>query len=176
MNVVEAVVHRLEKQAGGEVSLFPRDTLLPNDARTANLASAVLDIYGKVTNRGYGSFDADTTVYPFSALLHEYLNGERAFLDLSTTTLNLLAAEMQDVNFATGGYALFIRFTNQNRDWLLVVMLKIKAGTSIDPDTLNLSESLTLDVDHLHEAARVDLSAWQADGGRANVAVREQYV
>jgi nucleoid-associated protein len=160
MNVVEAVVHRLEKQAGGEVSLFPRDTLLPIDEKTANLANAVLDIYGKVTNRGYGSFDTDTTVYPFSELLQEYVNGERGFLDLSTTTLNLLAAEMQDVNFATGGYALFIRFTNQNRDWLLVVMLKIKAGTSIDPDTLNLSESLTLDVDHLHEAARVNLSAW----------------
>jgi nucleoid-associated protein len=78
---------------------------------------------------------------------------------------------MANANFANGGYdrtklnryALFLRYTNVAADWLLLVMLKLKAGTGIHPATLTLNQTLSFDIDHLHEAARIDLAKWQAN-------------
>ena len=62
-----------------------------------------------------------------------------------------------------GGYALFLRYSNQGRDWLLMAMLKLKVGTGVDEETMGLNSTLSFDIDHLHEAARVDLEKWQND-------------
>lgn len=45
----------------------------------------------------------------------------------------------------------------------MVVMLKLKNGTGIDPETLDLTDSLSFDIDHLREAARVDIEKWTAN-------------
>lgn len=62
---------------------------------------------------------------------------------------------MGEEAFATGGYPLFLHYDNQGQEWLLVAMLKLKPGTGVNDQTLELSDTLSFDIDHLHEAARI---------------------
>jgi nucleoid-associated protein len=40
-------------------------------------------------------------------------------------------------------------------------MLKLKTGTGIDKTTLELNSTISFDIQHLHEAARIDIGKWQ---------------
>ncbi len=94
-------------------------------------------------------------------LLQEYVVNDADFVHFSKETASLIAEEMKNSYLFNGGYVLFLRYKNQERNWLLVVMLKLKAGTGIDQNTLSFKETLSFDIDHLHEAARIDLKKWQ---------------
>lgn len=164
MQIQEAILHQISKEGqssgAGSASVTPRSTRLSIDDRLQKTAENVLKIYAKSLS-GYGTFDANETVYRFPVLLRDYAVNGADFIVFSQSTTELIAKEMSQAFFANGGYALFLRYTNQGQDWLLVVMLKLKAGTGINPITLELLDTLSFDVDHLHEAARVDLGRWQ---------------
>jgi nucleoid-associated protein len=68
---------------------------------------------------------------------------------------------MGQASAATGGYALFVRYSSQGADWLLIVMLKLRTSTGIDESNLELTDSVSFDIDNLHEAARIDLDKWR---------------
>jgi nucleoid-associated protein len=164
MQIQEAILHKIskeEKTTGADsVSVTPRKTRLAIDDRLQKTAENVLKIYAKSIS-GYGTFDANEILYPFPVLLRNYAVNGTDFIGFTESTTDLIAKEMSSAFFATGGYALFLRYINQGQDWLLVVMLKLKAGTGINQTTLELLDTLTFDVDHLHEAARIDLGRWQ---------------
>lgn len=166
MEISEAILHRIEKQRNvrgpGAATTLKRETLLPIDDRLARTVSEILRIYTKSTS-GYGTFDTNQTVYVFPMLLGGYVGGTREFIEFSQQATELVAARMGDELLATGGYALFLRYTSQERDWMLVAMLKLKPGTGVVEDTLELNDTLSFDIDHLHEAARVDIAKWQAN-------------
>lgn len=164
MELQEAILHRIikaERTTGANaVTVQPRSTGLPLDERLLRTAEDILHIYGKKIN-GYGTFDSNHVLYQFPKLLNEYVTNAGNFVTFSKNTTNLIAKEMAKAVFATSSYVLVLRYSNQGRDWLLVVMLKLKPGTGIDQETLTLEDTLSFDIDHLHEAARVDLEKWQ---------------
>lgn len=166
MQIKEAILHRIakEKNTSGAGTAVPsiRSETLPIDERLMQTAEDVRRIYGRSTS-GYGAFDTNETVYRFPVLLRDYIISDGNFIHFSTETTNLIAAKMGDETFATGGYALFLRYSNQGQDWLLVAMLKLKPGTGVDEETLELNDTLSFDIDHLHEAARIDLQKWQTN-------------
>lgn len=166
MQIQEAILHRIKKAKGisgaGAATVEVRTDLLAVDERLERTAADILRIYGKATS-GYGTFDADEVVYTFPVLLRDHVLNGRDHIPFSQDTTRLIAAKMGEEPFATGGYALFLRYTSQEKDWLLVAMLKLKPGTGIDEQTLELSDTLSFDIDHLHEAARIDLAKWQAN-------------
>lgn len=162
MQVLEAIIHRIEKEAGttGKATVDDRKTLLPVNKQLNTLVDGLLKVYGR-TNNNYGTFDADKESFPFSEHLSKfYVTREINFRTLSLKTVNLIAAKMLTSPGATGGYSLFIRYSNQGREWLMIVMLKLKGRVGVDQDTLTLNESFSFDIDHLHEAAKVDLEKW----------------
>lgn len=167
MEIKEAILHRIikEKHAAGPGAATTQKRLarLPVDERLGRTVEDILQIYGKFTN-GYGTFDADEEVYRFPVLLRNYVAKAAGadFITFTGKTTDLIAARMGDEAFSTGGYVLFLRYTNQRQDWMLVVMLKLKPGTGVIEQTLELSDTLSFDIDHLHEAARVDLGKWEA--------------
>jgi len=163
MQLEAAIVHRIDKAKNtNETYPHPRDQELPIDDQLSALAEQVRGIYEKTTNRGNGRFDPDEDAFPFSRMLREFKEGNRSFAQLSLSTLTLIAARMREELFATGGFVLFLNYTNLQREWLLIVMLKQSAMTAINPETLEIEESRALDVDHMHEAARVDITKWIA--------------
>lgn len=166
MQLQAAILHRIiktERTSGvNAVVVKPRTTQLPIEERLLRTAEDALRIYGAKIN-GYGTFDTDHVLYQFPVLLHQYVNDDSGFVNFSQETTNLIAAEMRTSFFANGGYVLFLRYQNQGQDWVLIVMLKLKPGTGINEDTLSLEDTLSFDIDHLHEAARIDLEKWQTN-------------
>lgn len=164
MQLEEAILHRINKarntSGAGTAVAFTRTTTLPIDERLGRTAEDILRIYGKSTS-GYGIFTTEETVFKFPVLLRDYIQSGTDFVPFTVDATKLIAAKMGDEIFATGGYSLFLRYSNQGTDWLMVVMLKLKSGTGVIEETLELNDTLSFDIDHLHEAARVDLAKWQ---------------
>jgi len=168
MQLKEAIWHGIqksEKTSGiNSAKVKHRATELLIDNHLEETAENVLGIYSKVINHGYGTFNNNTLLYQFPLLLKQYLDNTLNFIKFSQDATDLIASKMSSSFFATGGYALFLRYsTNQNTDWLLIVMLKLKAGATVDEITQNLSKAVYFDISHLHEAARIDLNKWKSN-------------
>lgn len=165
MEVVSAVVHFIEKkQHTGAAQVHSRNDLLPVDENTRKLARDVVELYGRTSNIGYGSFDSNEEAYRFAPLLREYVSEERTLIDFSLLATELLKSQIESESASTGGYMLLVRYKFMDRDWLIVVMLKLRLETGIDKTTLNLNGTEVFDVRYLHEAARIDLGKWLANG------------
>lgn len=167
MEIQEAILHRISKSkmstGAGSVTVKTRDHLLSLNEQLQEMVAEMLRFYTKSTS-GYGTFDANENVHRFPVLLREYVTTKPDLVGLSKAALDLITDKMSHEPFATGGYALFLRYTNQGHSWFLVVMLKLKPGMGVDDATLDFSPTLNLDIEHLHEAARIDLDKWQANG------------
>lgn len=166
MQIQEAILHRIIKDrnthGANSTSTSKRNLCLPIDDRLEHMAEEILKIYSRATS-GYGTFNSNQTVYRFPVLLQDHVAEQLNFIDFTRESTELIAAEMGKEPFATGGYALFLRYTNLEREWMLVAMLKLKPGTGVNEETLELSDTLSFDIEHLHEAARVDLQKWQTN-------------
>lgn len=164
MQIKEAILHRISKNRNAtgpsSITTQKRTTPLPVDQKLERTIEEILKIYSRSTS-GYGTFNTNQTVYPFPVLLSEYVDSKNNYIDFTYKATDLIAAKMSDEHFSTGGYALFLRYTNQGQDWLLIVMLKLKPGTGINEQTLELSDTMSFDIENLHEAARIDLDKWK---------------
>ena len=163
MQITEAIVHGISKKAqSNEAEIRYASNVLTIDERLQNLGESVLSVYGKSVNN-YGSFDDNRNTYRFPDFLNEYIGSQSSFMEFAKRTTDLIADRMRESSASTGGYTLFLRYNGQGRDWLMIAMLKLKAATGIDFNTLTLTESSAFDMGHLHEAARIDLEKWQRD-------------
>lgn len=170
MQIKEAILHQLikvkETSGDGCVEIKPRTARLPADEMLNETGLILLDAYGKNVS-GYGTLGADVNLHRFPVLLGAYDQADAAnadaFIHFTSESLNLIAEQMKSEFFATGGYVLTMRYTSQAEDWLMVVMLKLKEGAGIDPVTMDLKKTLTLDTTKLHEAARVNLTKWRTN-------------
>lgn len=163
MQISEAIIHHIEKKRHDIAPpVATRSSRLPIDARLTAMVNDILQIYGRTVS-GYGTFNTDRTVHTFPNLLHAYTSQSEDFILFTQNASRLIRSKMARLPLATGGYPLFLRFTNQGQDWVLIAMLKLKAGTGINQSTLDLSDTLSFDVSHLHEAVRVNIQKWQSD-------------
>lgn len=161
-SIIHGVIKAKETSGEGSATIRPRQNLLPIDDRLDLLCSNVLMLYTKLSN-GYGTFGADPLLHVFPPLLQRYLSGEINLVALSQDASSLISARMQEQFMATTSWPLFVRYNNQGREWLLIAMLKLKEGVGIDEATLDLNNSLSFDISHLHEAARIDIEKLQRD-------------
>jgi len=163
MQVQESIIHRIKKQVDtsgiDSVEIIPRAALLPIDNRVLKLGEDVLKLYGKLSN-GYGMLGNDYAMHRFPNFLNQFTNEGINFIDFSTSAIALIAEEMSKKLKTTTSYPIFLRYTNQGRDWLLIAVLKLKEGVGIDEDTLDLNDSLSFDISNLREAARIDIEKW----------------
>lgn len=161
MQIQEATIHQLIKAAQtsgeGSVTHHHRPTVLPIDPVLTTLCTDLLALYNSTVN-SYGTLGQDPTLHTFPLRLNEYTQGTDGFQAFTTASLSLIKKEMQDAIFANGGYALFLRYQHDNTDFLLVAMLKLKPGAGIDEQTLSLQPTLNIDLNLLHEAARINLT------------------
>jgi nucleoid-associated protein len=143
MQLEEAILHRIDKarntSGAGTAKPHTRTTTLPIDERLARTADDILRIYGKSTS-GYGTFATDETVFKFPVLLRDHIQSGTGFIPFTVEATKLISSKMGDELFATGSYALFLRYGNQGKDWLMVAMLKLKPGTGVDEQSLDLSD------------------------------------
>lgn len=166
MQIAEATIHHLEKRAHthgeGSVTLRPRDENLPIDETLEAVCKDLLALYNKSLD-SQGTFGADPNVHVFPQRLNDYLTGVLEFQAMTEATMRMIASRMQEVRFATSGYALFLRYSEPPNDFLLIAMLKLKPGAGVDAETLSLLPTLNIDLDLLNEAARINITRLTAN-------------
>lgn len=165
IQITDATIHQLDKSAQSQgddsVTVNPRETNLTVNDVLRRLCDNLIAMYAKVANSN-GTLGVDPLAHRFPVHLKEYFDGITPFMPFTRASVGLIAERMGKAFLANGGYALFLRYNLDNQDFLLVVMLKLKAGAGVDADTLDLTETLNIDLAHLHEAARINLTRWQA--------------
>lgn len=164
MEIIEAIIHGLHKEARtNQVRENFRSALTPSNNYLETLGDELLKAYAHASNN-YGCFDADAATHPFQSRLNEYLDGDtqaHGLVGFSHSACRLIKSQLEGSFFATGGYVCFLRYQNQGKDWLLVVMIKLKAQIGINESDVTLEENMSFDMGHLHEAARIDLGKWR---------------
>lgn len=163
--ITEATIHHLIKdgktQGPDSVRIKPRTAPLPNDAILQQLCADLVSMYGQVANSN-GTLGIDPNDHKWPISLKNYIDGNLPFIEFSNISTNLIADQMRNAFLSNGGYALFLRYQADAQDFLLVAMLKLKEGAGVDSETLDLKSTLNIDLAHLNEAARVNLSRWRA--------------
>lgn len=165
MEIKAAIIHHLKKlqHKSGEdsVSVHWRNDLLPaNDTLTA-VCAQTLHLFSKKGN-STGTFGEDEDLHRFPVRVKEHLSGAVDFLEFSKIAVNIIKGEMEGAPLATGGHAFIVSYEVGGEEFLLVTMLKLREGAGIDDDNLDLTPTLVIDTDKLHEAAKVNLSRWDA--------------
>lgn len=165
MEIIEAIVHRLSKdahtQGEGSVELDLAPAVLAIDETLMGVCSDLLALYNRSTDSS-GRLGGDPDLHVFPVRLKSYMREEVSFREVSETTVRLIASQMESAPLANGGYALFLRYREARNEFFAVAMLKLKAGAGIKED-LSLLPTLSIDLDKLNEAARINLSRMDAD-------------
>ena len=166
IQITDATIHQLDKSAQSQgddsVILNPRNANLALNDVLQRLCDNLIEMYAKVANSN-GTLGVDPLAHKFPVHLKGYSAGTTAFMPFTLASVGLIAEHMRKAFLANGGYALFLRYCVDNQDFLLVAMLKLKPGAGVDANTLDLTETLNIDLAHLHEAARINLTRWQVD-------------
>lgn len=166
IEITEATIHHLEKTAqtrgAGSITVHPRAAQLPVDDVLRRLCDSLIQMYTRAANSN-GTLGIDPRAHRFPVHLRDYVEGRSAFMPFTRDAVALIAQQMEGSFLATGGYALFLRYRTDLHDFVLVAMLKLKPGAGIDAGTLTLTETLNIDLAHLNEAARINLTRWQED-------------
>ncbi|KRC08541.1 hypothetical protein ASE11_22485 [Hydrogenophaga sp. Root209] len=166
VEIVEATIHRLDKavqtRGAGSVAVQPREETLPLDPVLQRLCESLVLMYARAANSN-GTLGVDPTAHRFPVHLGAYVDEQLEFIPFTRHAASLVAMQMEDSFLASGGYALFLRYRSDAHDFMLVAMLKLKPGAGIDAGTLSLTETLNIDLAHLNEAARVNITRWKTN-------------
>lgn len=164
MEIHEAILHRIIKDRGAMATTQLREKPLEINEKLVALLEVVLKTYNNKSSVSYGQFKTGETEL-FPSLLTNYTspNPEKeSFHSFSRNIVDLIVSRMNQAPASTGGYVFIIRYTRGDSDYFLVAMLKIAGKVNIS-ENLDIIESPMLDVDNLHEAARIDITKWQGD-------------
>jgi len=160
--VTAAVLHKLVKEPHRPASVQTRDEQLPLTEPVLNLVSAISKFYGSKASKGYGRFEEDVLTYPSSTVLRRMFDsGDLTFVEGSKLLLNVLAGKAQQAPLSKGGYVLMAHGKADGGDnWFLVAIINNVASNAVDEETLEIVESVHVDVDNLRVAGRVNLTTW----------------
>ncbi|WP_426416256.1 nucleoid-associated protein YejK [Aestuariirhabdus sp. LZHN29] len=160
MAIENCIVHRLEKRADGDESvLIPRTSCLPITNELEGLLADLTQSYNSKSGKAYGCFATGSS---FASLLKSTLDGEADFVGFSRDAMQLLKTQIDQSNFATGGFLLFIQYKQALTDYLMVLMLSNTDAVTVD-EQLEINSSQYLDLSRLHMAARINIGEWQTN-------------
>lgn len=160
MQLNYAVVHELEKESGSpRAQTKLADALLPaqNEVVT-DLTAQIARLIGQKENMAhYGVFRNDPARTQVPDIVKNYClsepHTETGFLGLTNDCMAALLSSARSQNLATGGYLLFVDYSNSNRRFLLVAMIKQRSGITMqDLVPTSITE---LDLSKLHQVARI---------------------
>ncbi|MDT4330710.1 nucleoid-associated protein [Methylomonas sp. MS20] len=163
MTINHAIIHQLLKNSGSnEAEIKPANAVLDvTDDLVIKLVNDLSKIYGTKENGAiYGTFSESNVTNQFPQTIKDYLNEENVenFMALSSRCMIELKREAEAKQSSTGGYIVFVQY---NR-FLLIAMIKDKQGLKVDENLKPIS-STSIDLAKIHQAARINLSTYQAN-------------
>lgn len=162
MAIAAAVLHKLIKEPHGPTSVQTRDDPLPLNEPVQNLVNAINKFYLSKASKGYGRFEDDVLTYPTSTVLRRMFEAQDAsFVDGTKLLLDVLAGKARQAPLSKGGYVLMAHGNTDDGDhWFLAAIINNVASNAVNEETLEIVESVHVDVDNLRVAGRVNLTTW----------------
>jgi len=157
-----AVLHKLNKDAHGPATLQTRDAELPLTQTVQTLVDQISDLYGNRASKGYGRFEDDELTYPTAPVLREMFKaGTTSFVEGTKKLMNVLAGKAMQASASKGGYVLMVHGQSKTGDdWLLVAIINNVAGSAVNEQSLEIEQSVHIDLENVRVAGRVNLTAW----------------
>lgn len=172
MQLIAAIVHRIEKEAGNDAFVHERKELLTITPQVEKLAKSVAELYSSAGSKKHGVFcDPQPGIARFADSLERYRNSSSDFVQLTKEGVHQLAEKMQSIQFATGAYVLFFDVRTSTHHFLYVAMLTDKDGSAIDPNRLEVHDSIHLDLEKLRVAGRINFTEWSANSGKQYLSI-----
>lgn len=157
MTVVNIVFHHVIKELKGKASLKCSDKLLPINATVNEFVAKLIKNYSS-KNPTQGTFQDDSDNYPFQIKVGSYLT-DGDFLIFTQDSMKILERAI-DIPTTTGGYVVFVHYTEKNVDFLITAMLDKAVQFTVNDENLDIEKLKTLDVDKLARANRLNIKRW----------------
>jgi nucleoid-associated protein len=171
MSTLNLIVHEVQKEEAdrkdadaSRARITFRDDENRIDEHSENLSNQLRELFRK-TGLSTGEFsaadEADGEAPEFKQLLERSFDGRQFadFVKFSKDATYLFKKELDRSPPSKGGYLWFNHYVYGGEHFLSVVLLRKKKGLRLGKD-LSLAEIEQLDLDKLHMAARLNLSAW----------------
>jgi len=163
MPVLHSIIHKIDKKPDGSPVILHRSgaELVECQARD-DLMHQLNESYNAKQGKAWGFFHAESGAFPLSGWLSKYMAGTENFVDFSGDAVEHLTKLMEESNLSIGGNALFCHYLQGMTDYLVIALLQETEAVTMT-DGLTLMPIRRLDLDHIHLAARINLSEWKSN-------------
>lgn len=163
MPVLHSVIHKIDKKPDGTPAvLHHASEELSDTSFRDELMSQLNESYNAKAGKAWGLFHPQSGAYPLSGWLDDYLAGTSGFLAFSVDAVEHLTRLMEESNLSVGGQALFCHYQQGMTEYLTIALLQ-ETDSIVMSDCLRLLPMRRLDLDHIHLAARINLSEWKGN-------------
>lgn len=171
MSISNLIVHEIQKHEGERKAiLIARPNENPVDSQAEALSAQVTNLFnrsGMNTGR-FANPQGSEEGSQLPGLLYKHFK-DNDFADFAAFTKDCAAEylkHLEAVEEAEGGLLWFNHYELHDTHFLYIVMLKRKKGIGLGAD-LSLSQIEQIEMEKLHMALRINLTAWQSgDEGR----------
>lgn len=161
MPVLHSIIHKIDKKPDGTPAILHYSGAELDDCQARDdLMHQLNEAYNAKAGKAWGFFHPESGAYPFSGWLNKYLAGNDGFISFSDGAVEHLTKLMEESNLSVGGNALFCHYQQGLTEYLTIALVQ-EAEAVIMTDSLTLVPVRRLDLDHVHLAARINLSEWK---------------
>jgi nucleoid-associated protein YejK len=160
MKLKHIVLHQIIKEQMGKPTLKTSDSLLPISEVTEEFVDKIIKSYA-AKNPTYGVFEKNKEIYPFQTYVEGFRKGG-SFLNFSKKAMKILKKEI-DSPTTTGGYVVFILYSESKVDFLITIMLDNSISFSVNDANLTIKKLQSLDIERLARANRINFDKWKND-------------
>lgn len=176
MSISNLIIHEIQKNnAESKALLIARPNVIEIDEQTKQFSQKIIDLFNR-SGMNTGKFSNPTgssegSKLPTLLLEHFDGNGFNDFTEFSKSCAVEYIRHLEPVSEAEGGLLWFHHYQINDAHFLLIALLKRKQGVVLNPD-LRLEQINQVEMDKLHMAMRINLSAWQANDDARYIAFR----
>jgi len=159
MEVRRIIVHAVKKeQHNHEAEIQFRPAALPLNEKLKGFAEELEKVYKSKPGKIYGIFEADTDTFQFQNYLKNYIQSDtdQDFIVFAKQSTNLFKEKLRSAQASTGGYLFFLDYIINSTRYLAIIVVTDKHGYVLSPETLDMLDNISLDIEHLAMGARIN--------------------
>ena len=163
MPIRHLIMHKIDKKPDGSPSVQYIGLKELGESQAAeDLVFELNTSYNAKAGKGWGFFHAESGAFPFSGWLKSWRAGGKSFTEFSQDALDHLDRLMNELNLSVGGHVLFAHYQQGMTEYLTIALLQESEAVTVN-ESLELVPVRRLDLDHIHLAARINLSEWETN-------------
>lgn len=158
LDIEQIALHQLVKRDEQTLDVVLRDSLLPTNAAVEEMMAELHRVYS-AKSKAYGLFNEQSEL---ADALRHCRKGNEDFLAFSRAATGRLRDELAKYPFAEGGVVLFGQYRYLAVEYLLIAVLNSCNSMHVN-ETLDISTTHYLDINHADIVARIDLTEWETN-------------